>query len=450
MGQRSVWALLVTTLVAGTAGAQPQARTEGPPQQPSAGTALTLAQVVRLASERAPAVLVAVERTRVAAIQSDISRANLLPTVSLSSSPSINVSNGNFVVGGGLPSIGQTVVSGQIDATASLRWTVWDFGRTSASIETAESAARATHHDVESARRSAIVSAVSAFYAVSLDRDALEALRASEVLRAQSLLAVTGFVEAGARPEIERIRAEVSLASARVDVANAEVQMRSDLAALAGALGLDPVTTVLVVSPANLAEMDAPALAAARAVTERPEVLASHERVRQAELQANTARRGFWPVLSANASASVRYTERFGQPGSGVSEVGNAGVSLAWPVFDATVRANVRSAEANIAVARMQQAQSELAVRTEAVQAVVAAQSARVVYEQSQVLVRGADANLVQAQGRYELGAGSMLELVDAQTAQAQARTTLARSRWQWEAAKARVWLSLGQYEALR
>jgi outer membrane protein len=423
-------------------------------QSPRARSVLALASVVQRARENAPAVLVAVERARVAQAQIAVSRAGFLPSLTLSGGASTQVSNGTQVLG---PlALNNTNISLQLDASASFRWTLWDFGRTSGAVDSAEFGARASTLDIEAARRSAISAAVSAFYAVVLDKDSIENARVTATLRARSLEVARGYTDAGARPDIERTRAEVALASSRVDVANAEVQFRSDIVALAGALGVDATTELDVASPAPLVAFEDPSLAAQRATVDRPEILANRIRTQQADQQVENARRGLMPTLSASASAGVRYTAnwRYSEPmwtdTRGPSESFNAGVTLSWAAFDPTVRANIRVAEANAAAARAQEAQSMVTVRTEAVQAVVAARAARQVFEQSEVLARGAAANLAQAQGRYEAGAGTMLELVDAQAQDTQARATLVRARWQWEAAKARAYVAQGQTDSLR
>jgi outer membrane protein TolC len=410
---------------------------------------LTIHEVLTRATANAPAVLTAVERARASSAQIDVNRAQYLPSVSLSTSPSLSVSNGNYVAAAGVPSVGQTIVSGQIDATVGARWTIFDFGRTSAAVAVAEASARASRIDIESSRRAAVSAAVAAFYAVVLDQAAVEVARESERQRTRSLAVTRGFTDAGARPPIELTRAEVALSSARVDIANALAQLRVDQTALLAAIGFEGTEELEVRPPSTLPEV-VDLTSAAQAASVRPEVLATHQRVQVADAQARAAQRGYWPVLSANANASLRYTERFGQPGSGVSETATAAVSLVWPVFDPTVAANVRLAEANASVARAQDAQTLFAARSEAMQAVVAARVARQAIEQAEVLVRGAAATLALAEGRYANGAATLIELVDAQTSDAQARGALIRARWQWEAAKARAWIAQGNTDAFR
>jgi len=436
---------------------QTQQAQSRPAQQPLTARArvlLSLVSVVQRARDNAPAVLVAVERARAAAAQTEVSRAGFLPSLTISTSPQISISNGTQVIGP--VAVNNTNVTLPADLSASLRWTLWDFGRTSGAVDAAEIGARAATLDLEAARRSAVSSAVSAFYTVVLDKESIETARVTVSLRERSLEVARGFTDAGARPPIERTRAEVSLASARLDVANAEVLFRSDLVALAGALGIDALGELDVVVPSPLPAIEDVASAAQRAGVDRPEVLASRVRTQQADQQVDNARRGLLPMLSASASAGVRFSQnwRYVEPTwadtNGPSESFSAGVSLSWAAFDPTVRANIRLAEVNAATARMQEQQSIVAARTEAVQTVVAARSARQALEQSETLAQGTAANLAQAQGRYETGAGNINELVDAQIQDAQARASLARARWQFEAAKARAYIAQGRTDALR
>jgi outer membrane protein len=451
--KRTITALCASALLPSIALGQSSQRV----QQPRAAHArvlLSLASVVQRARDNAPAVLVAIERARAAAAQTEVSRAGLLPTVNLSTSPQLSISNGIQVIGP--VAVNNTNFTLQADVSANLRWTLWDFGRTSGAVDAAQFGARAAALDIEAARRSAVSSAVSAFYTVVLDKESIETARVTVSLRERAVEIARGFADTGARPPIERMRAEVSLASARLEMANAEVLYRSDLVALAGALGIDALEEIDVVVPAPLPAIDDEVSAAQRAQVDRPDVLASRVRTQQADQQVDNARRHLLPTLSASANASVRFSQnwRYAEPTwtelSGPSGSFSAGVSLSWAAFDPTVRANIRLAEAQAATARMQEQQSIVAARTEAVQTVVAARAARGALEQSETLAQGTAANLAQAQGRYETGAGSITELVDAQIQDAQARASLVRARWQYEAAKARAYIAQGRMDILR
>jgi outer membrane protein TolC len=64
-------------------------------------------------------------------------------------------------------------------------------------------------------------------------------------------------------------------------------------------------------------------------------------------------------------------------------------------------------------------------------------------------LAEVATANLTQAVGRYEAGAAQLLELVDAQAADAAARVSVVRARLNALTARAQLLAATGDLEAL-
>ncbi len=186
------------------------------------------------------------------------------------------------------------------------------------------------------------------------------------------------------------------------------------------------------------------------AVANRPEFAAARQRLAQAESQASAARSGRLPTLAAQASGTVNYSERLqGQGAFGISEQLQGAVTLSWPVFDPTVQANVRVADANVTTARETLAQQSLQVRAAAVQAAINLHAARLTLDQSERLAATAAANLDQATGRYQAGAAPLLELVDAQAADASARYTVVRARLAFQIARVNLLTATGEIERL-
>ena len=114
-----------------------------------------------------------------------------------------------------------------------------------------------------------------------------------------------------------------------------------------------------------------PALRAANAaVAARPEFAAARARLLQSESQLEAARAQRRPTLSATASGSVSYAAVLTGNGlAGISESVNAGLNFSWPVFDATARANIVTAERNLEAARAALDAQSMQVRAAAVQA---------------------------------------------------------------------------------
>jgi outer membrane protein TolC len=411
------------------------------------GQTLTLREALLRASRSAPQVLAAFANADAARAQLRVASAALYPTVSASVGASVGVANGGA---GSTTTAGRSSVSASASATAALNanWLLWDFGRTAASRDIASGNVAIAEAGSASVQQAAVQSAASAFYGVLADESVVAAARTSiEQLTAQRDVAA-GFVEIGSQPPIAGVRAEVALASAELELRVAEGAWRSDIATLGAALALDPALPLRVVAPAPLQVSYGVEQAIVAALATRPDVRAERARVATVEAQLRGARADYLPTLSASGSLGVRYG--LASPGGGAaSESASASVGLSVPVFDATIPARVRGAEAQLVAARANLAELELGVRTSAVQAVIAAQSAEIILEQAERVAAGAAANLAQAEGRYAAGAAPQLELLDAQAVDASARITVIRLRAQVELAKIALLAAMGQLPEL-
>lgn len=409
----------------------------------SAPVELTLAEALRRGREDPPAVRTALARAAATEAQIDQARAGYYPTVTASGSASMGFSDQPV-----LSNVRYQSVTVGMGANVTARIPIYDFGRTSNNVEAATRSSGAAREDLRAARLSAMASVAAAYLTVLSDQEVINAARATITQREAHLRIAEGLVAAGARPPIERTRAVVDLDVGRLDLSTAEARERNDRATLAAALGIDPLrdVTLTAVEGDALRADDDPARAAAAAVANRAEFAAARVRLSQAEAQASAARSGRLPTLSAQASGAVNYSERItGQGAFGVSEQLQGSVTLSWPMFDPSVNANVRIADANVTTARETLAQQSLQVRSAAVQAAINLRTAAVTLEQSEHFATSAAANLEQANGRYQSGAAALLELVDAQAADASARYAVIRARLSLQIARVNLLTATGE-----
>jgi outer membrane protein len=444
---------------------------------PAAPLRLTLAEALHVAAEDPPAVRVALARAAAAQAQIDVARSAYYPSVTLGLSGNIStglsgsfsINEGQQLVNGvplGVPRRTETAFdrnSISLGASASVtgRIPIWDFGRTSNAVDAAERGAGAARAAGATARVQAMGAVGSAYLTVLSDQEAVSAARAIFTQREAHLRIADGLVTAGARPPIERTRAQVNLEVARLDLTRTEGRTLNDRLALAAALGLDPLRA-LELAPVDdgvLAADDDPARAAEAAVRSRPELAAARLRVAQAEAQAAGTRAGRAPVLAGQVQVSAGSSrdgssadsQTNGLPATSTSSNDglqgglSAGLSLTWPVFDPTVNANVRASEANVATARANLAQQSLQLRAAAAQAALSARIARIALEQAERLAVVSAANLDQATGRYQSGAAPLLEIIDAQAADASARAQVITARLAWQTARLNVLVATGE-----
>lgn len=421
--------------------------THVPPEPEPTGRVVTLAEAIAAARVDPPSVRNALSRVALADAQIDIARAQYYPSLTLSSSPSVRYSNQPIT-----PTLRLDNASVSIDATAQARMTLYDFGRTAANVSAAQRGRSASQEDAHLASLQAMASVAAAYFSVLSDQETISSVRATIAQREARLRIAIGQVETGVRPPIDRVRAQVDLDSAELDLITAQARDQTDRAAMAAALGLDPVQSLRVVPVGEdaLAGDDDPAHAAQAAVRARPEFLAAVRRLEQAESQREAAVAGLRPTLAANASGSVAYTQVLTGNGlAGVSESAGAGLQLVWSAFDPTVRANIRVTEANIAAARAALDAQSLTVRTAAVQAAINTRSARASLDQAERVAAGAAANLELATGRYQSGVSPLLEIVDAQAADATARINVVRARLSLQLARVQLLAARGELDRL-
>jgi outer membrane protein len=419
----------------------------------SGARSLTLAEAVLIAQRDPPTVLAAIARIRAAEAQIPLVRAALLPSLSGTVLGNINASNGS--TNSGLMTGQSTSLTASIGTSLNGRWTIWDFGRTGLNVDAAELNARAARADASSASRVAVSQAATAYFTALADQELIASATETVRQREREAQIAHGLVDAGARPPIEGTRSDVALESARLDLITATVSTQNDIASLAAALALDPSVPIEIQHPRQLTLDDDPAHAAAEAERTRPEIAGARLALERAETQLAAARANYRPSIAAAASGGIsfayQYVDRSGAVSDslGPSERGAASIELDVPIYDPVINANIRIAEANVAVARTTVAQQVLTARTEAVQAAIQLRAARQALAQSERLAAGAAANLAQAQGRYEAGAAPLLELVDAQAADATARVAVVRARWQFELSKVRLLGAVGHLDTL-
>jgi len=287
--------------------------------------------------------------------------------------------------------------------------------RANAAVAAAESDYRRAGHEIA-------LEAARAFYRVALAQVSVEA--AEEVLAGYDALSeynrarVAEGVTAGSdliRVQVERERAATELALERVELARA----RSELGLFLGWSGPD-IDSLRVTFDDAAVTIDLPPLAdlLAEAAARRPDLIAARSRVAAAEAEASYQRRLALPRMTATfGTKSV----------DGVSSM-IAGVSVPVPLFNRN-RGEVERAEGERAAAERELEWAERRVRGEVESAYEAAKVlAGQVATLRESFLRRAEESRRITMAAYEEGAASLLEVLDATRALAEARRAYYRA----------------------
>src|SRR2546425_5001906 len=407
------------------------------PQSQVFGRVLSVEDAVAIALDTQPNIKARISDYIAAAFRVDQALAPLLPQItgSWTAARDQNVS----VSGGGTQPL-RTVVTWTTSTTArvSLSQILFDFGKNFASTEAARKLADVALEDTELQRQLVTQTVKESYtninFAVRLIQVNQQAVERAEL----NLRSARGFFEVGTRPQSDVARAEVDVANAKVDLIRARNAERLARVALATAMGL-PATTPLQIQDNLLYQpvtLDRARLAE-DALRQRPEY-------RQARLnaEANDARlrrsfRDFFPDITGGGF--------YGAQRADMNEIWELNLSLNWTLYDGGNRiARYREARANLEAAQARVKASELDISREVEQSINNVIEADERIQAAQVAVASAQENFRLAQGRFDAGVGTILELTDAQLALTQAQNTEAQALADYRIALARLDRAVG------
>ncbi|TMA25628.1 MAG: TolC family protein [Deltaproteobacteria bacterium] len=410
---------------------------------------LTLEEALRTARERQPQLRQARAATGAAGARSSEAFAALLPQ--LTATASYQRTTANFINRpGSAPRTFNTdtnssfslynFFSGNISASQLL----WDFG----AAPNRWRAARAQEESsVSSERATALLvgfNVRSAYFAARASRSLVKVARDSLDNFNKHLEQIEAFVGAGTRPDIDLAQARTDSANARVTLINAENTYLTAKAQLNQAMGIEgPVDYDIAdeaLPPIKGEEAELPPLLE-EALKARPEVASLEQQVRAQQLTASSIEGQYGPSLAA--------TLGFTQGGTSISQLGwnaSAGLTLSWNLFQGGLtRAQVREAEANAAGAVAQLDILRQQIRLDLDQARLAVRAARESVGAAQEALINARERLRLAEGRYETGVGSVIELGDAQVALTSAAAQAVQADDRLATARAQLLHALGR-----
>lgn len=419
-------------LLAGSISPRPASAQEVASPAPS--VQLTLASALERARRDAPSVLTAAAQTAIAAARRDDAGVSLLPTLSASAGLNAGANKTSRSIDSGVAGAPSELeaesLSTGLEASLNARWLLWDFGRAASSEEALAAALQAATSDEQTAQRSAVLLVANAYLAVLADEEAVASATQTLEQRSRQADIARRRVAAQVAAPIEEVRASIAVESARGELSRAQGALRRDKAQLSGAMGL-PAATELSLERFEVMPVAVTAdEAGARAAASRPEVAAAKQRLLTAELQVAIAGANHRPslLLSGSVGPSWQATDT---PSSQTSAGANAALVFSLPLIDPSVGAAERLAMAQRSAAGAALEQVRQAVATEATTAVIDAEQARVSLSIAEQTAKLAAANLVQAEGRYAAGAAPLMELLDAQLQDSQARQALVSQRYQ-------------------
>ncbi|WP_300526100.1 TolC family protein [Aminiphilus sp.] len=302
-----------------------------------------------------------------------------------------------------------------------------DGGKTAAAVRAAQRSEDAAASDLESLRNTLAYEVRTAYYELVRARQELQVALEMVALHEKHLDKAKALLAAGASPKSDVTAAEVDLSRSRLDLATARADAARAAAALENAMGLrsDGAAPEYAVEEPPLPDAQTLSLeeAVQKALAAHPDLRAKAFRVAEAEETLRLRRKGLVPSLSAYGGYS------WSSGGTSDSEW-EAGLALSVPLADGGLTAaNITVAEAKLDAVRAEEERLRQTVLLEVRKAWLAIGEAEEKLETATVVVRQAKENLDLAEGRYQVGVGSSLEVSDAAASYSDARKSLVQAR---------------------
>ena len=400
---------------------------------------LTLDECIAIALEGQPTIQERLAAYAAARYRVNQAFAPLLPQLSgqVSSSRSHNtVLSGS---GGGQPTLQDRSWGDSLAAQLLLSQLLFDFGKNLAATDAARKLAEVEVENVE-LQRQLISATVKEAYTNTLFSQRLIRVQEQAQERAElNLRSAKGFFEVGTRPKSDVARAEVDVANAKLDLIRAKNALRSAIVALNTAMAINVDTWTQIVD--NLiyqaVVLDRQQLRS-ESLRQRPEYRSAKLTAAAAEARERKAFRDFLPDLTGQGA--------YGATQKDLNEAWSIGLSLNWSFFDGGGRiARYQEAKALLEGARAAVKSTELSILQNVEQAEIAVEETAERIQAAQALVASAQENFRLAQGRFDAGVGTILELTDAQLALTQAQNTESQALADYRIALARLDRAVGR-----
>jgi len=427
--------------------------------------ALNLLDVVNLALCNNPQTREAWANARVQVAQVGVSEASYLPNLGLTAS-------GIRSRVEGAPSVYQRNIG------LSLSYLLYDFGARAANLENARQLVAAANATQDSTVQAIFLSAVQSFYQTQATLAALDAARESERAAKESFAAANARYVAGSATPADKLQAQTAYSQATLNRITADGNMKNAKGTLANMLGLDANQNISLVSaerplrsggtlteaPLTDASPEGESLKILaqdirdlieEARQHRPDLYAAVAQVKAAEASVDAARTSDKPSISLNASTNQSNSTGISTLANQSSGAGNTsrgssvGISLSVPIFSGFAPTyRIRAAEAQVETQNAQlerlRLQVALDVWTAYQNLTTAAQSLR----SSADLLNSAEQSERVALGRYKAGVGSILDVLNAQSALASARQQRIQSMFNWNIGRATLAQAMGGLNA--
>ena len=329
----------------------------------------------------------------------------------------------------------------QYTSSVNLNQTLLDFNKTSNQIDMSKYNLESSRSDLTAVQDAIILSVKQAYYSV------LQARRnrnvAADVIKQFQLHLdqAKGYYDVGTKAKIDVIKAQVDLSNANLSLINAENALKIAWVVLNNVMGNPDLREYEIED--NLSFQQYPITleeATTKAMENRSDLKSLSAKRQAAETNISYARSGYYPVLSGVANYNWA-----GETTSTMDHGWSAGVVLTVPLFSGFLTSHqVAEAKASLYVLKANEESLRQQVLLDVRQAFLNLQAAEASIATAELAAQQAKENMDLANGRYEAGVGSPIEVSDAFATYVAAQANYTGSLSNYKIAQASIEKAMG------
>ncbi len=336
-------------------------------------------------------------------------------------------------------SIKQTEVSTE---ALYLKQTIYDFGRTSGAVDASRGNREAADKTLTITRQDLALRVKGAFYLLIATEKQVVAVRENVRARDEIFRQAQEFFNQGIKAKVDVARAEAILFAAKTSLIRAENNREIARIELANAMGIASLGERVLVEPSSallpLPERVSSLQAALRTRAELQQFAALKS---AASGNLMSAKSSYLPILSG--AASIGYADRDFPP---TGNVWGVGLNLTIPLFSGfSSLEQVRETTATINSIEARQNNLKLQIIKEVESAWLDGNEAAARMVSTQKEITAANESKSLAEGRYQEGVGSIIEVTDAQSQALGAKTSNIQAMFDYYTALARLDRAVGK-----
>jgi outer membrane protein len=323
------------------------------------------------------------------------------------------------------------------------------------SLSRASSNAVSAEHQAARTKQAIVFQVESAYLNVLRDEQLVKVSEENLRRDERQLERITESNRVGALSIADVYRQQSTVAADELALINAENNYNKAKTDLLALIGLD-VSVEYAIGDSSIsieisaAEMDSTVARysnfrslSERALNSRPDFLAAREQFNGADAGVGVARSGYFPRVNASASYGISNTEL-----SRISDNKSLGwgLSIYWNIFDGfSTNQTLQTAIVQKKNAEVALLQAERDINADVKKAVLDLEAARKQYEVSQKGLISATEDRKIAEERYNLGAGTLLDLLTANAGLVQAQADKVNAVYNYIIAKRNLEYVLGE-----